>query len=82
MPCGKEEGQGRRADELHSDFMGIDGGRACLAASQREGLIGKKEAQGGSTARDNNPGQREDMGNKANILQTATNKKKVPMLSA
>lgn len=47
MPCGKEEGQ---ANALHSDFMGIDGGResgdmkggqVCLAASQREGLIGK-----------------------------------------
>lgn len=35
----------------------------------------KKEAQGGSTAR-YNPGQREDMENKANILQMAKNKKK------
>ncbi len=75
MPWGKEEGEGRRADALHSDFVGSDGGRACLATSQREGLIGKKQAQEGSTARDNQ-GQREDMENKANILQTATNKKK------
>lgn len=35
-----------------------------MVDEQREGLIGKKEARGGNTARDN-PGQRGDMENKA-----------------